>query len=60
MLDDKDINKLVSVLATKEDFNELKSEVESSKELLQSLIVSVDSLVKSISDLIAEFKAVSV
>lgn len=53
-------NKMLSLLVTKKEFNELKKEVEYNRELLQGLIVSVDSLVKSISDLTAEYKAVSV
>jgi predicted nuclease with TOPRIM domain len=77
MLDDKDIQKLVSILATKKDLDdmvtnslkifatkqdvgEIKSDVVDLKELLQSLIVSVDKMAKSMEILGAEYKAVSV
>src|SRR3989338_4066958 len=86
MLDEKDIKKLTSILATKkdlealatqkdledmaanslkifvtkQDFQELKSDVADLKELMQSLIVSVDKMAKSMEVLGAEYKAVSV
>lgn len=77
MLDDKDIQKLASVLATKKDLedvasNSLKifatkqdvqeiiSDVADLKELMQSLIVSVDKMAKSMEILGVEYKAVSV
>ena len=86
MLDDKDIQKLTSILATKKDLEgmatkkdlddmaanslkifatkqdvqEIKSDVADMKELLQGLIVSVDKMAKSMEILGAEYKAVSV
>ena len=59
MLDDKDINKLVSVLASKKDVEEIKSDLGDLKELVQGLIVSSDSLAKTISDLTLEYAAIS-
>lgn len=73
MLDDKDIQKLKEVLATKEDIEkisievisnkeeivELKQDVAGLREMLQSLIVSVDKLVKSLGDLREEYLAIS-
>lgn len=99
MLDDKDINKLKSVFATKEDFNnlvtkkdlektadKLREEIKSSisdsqdrmlvllaskkdveeirgdlgdlKELVQGIIISNDSIAKSIGDLTLEYAAI--
>ena len=49
MLNDQDINKLTSVLATKKDVEDIKSDLINLKELVQGLIVASDSLVKSIS-----------
>ena len=59
MVDDKDINKLTSLLATKKDVEEIKSDLGDLKELVQGLIVSSDSLAKSISDLTLEYAAIS-
>ena len=59
MLDDKDINKLTSVLASKSDVTEIKQELVDLKELVQGLIVASDSLAKSISELTLEYAAIS-
>jgi len=59
MLDDKDVQKLVSILATKEDVKEMKQDITDLRELVQGLIVSTDNLVKSISDLGTEYVAIS-
>ncbi len=59
MLDDKDINKLTSVLASKKDVEEIKSDLVDLKELVQGLIVSSDGIVKSIKDLSLEYAAIS-
>ena len=59
MLNDQDINKLTSVLATKKDVEEIKSDLGDLKELVQGLIVSSDSIAKSISDLTLEYAAIS-
>ncbi len=98
MLNDQDINKLKSVFATKDDFNnlatkkdlekttndlkseisevrsemdrgfdlmakksdveELKSDIGDLKELVQGLIISNDSIAKSIGDLTLEYAAI--
>lgn len=42
MLDDKDINKLISVLASKKDVEEIKSDLGDLKELVQGIIISAD------------------
>jgi hypothetical protein len=36
MLDNQDIDKLITVLATKEDVNEIKNDLESLKKLISS------------------------
>lgn len=38
MLDYKDIQKIISVVATKEDIKELKEEINNLKEIVQSLV----------------------
>ncbi|MCX6751495.1 MAG: hypothetical protein NT161_01875 [Candidatus Nomurabacteria bacterium] len=59
MLNDQDINKLTSVLASKKDVEEIKSDLGDLKELVQGLIVASDSLIKSMSDLKMEYAAIS-
>jgi hypothetical protein len=59
MLNDQDINKLTSVLASKKDVEEIRSDLGDLKELVQGLIVSNDSIAKSISDLRLEYVAIS-
>lgn len=59
MLDDKDINKLTSVLASKKDVEEIKSDLGDLKELVQGLIVASDSIAKSIGELTLEYAAIS-
>ena len=59
MLDDKDINKLTSLLASKKDVEEIKSDLLDLKELVQGLIVANDSIAKSIKDLSLEYAAIS-
>lgn len=59
MLSDQDINKLTSVLASKKDVEEIKSDLGDLKELVQGLIISNDSIAKSISDLRLEYAAIS-
>lgn len=59
MLDDKDIDKLTSVLASKSDVVEIKQDLTDLKELVQGLLVASDSLAKSISDLTLEYAAIS-
>lgn len=59
MLEDIDIDKLTSVLASKIDVMEIKQDLTDLKELVQGLIVVSDSLAKSISDLTLEYAAIS-
>lgn len=59
MLNDEDINKLTSVLASKKDIEEVKSEMVDLKELIQGLIVSNDSIAKSIGNLSIEYAAIT-
>lgn len=59
MLNDQDINKLTSVLATKKDVEEIKSDLGDLKELVQGLILSSDSIAKSIGELTLEYAAIS-
>ena len=58
MLNDQDINKLTTVLASKKDVEEIKTDLGYLKELVQGLIISNDSIAKSISDLGLEYSAV--
>ena len=58
MLNDQDINKLVSVLATKKDVEEIRSDLGDLKELVQGIIISNDSIAKSIGDLTLEYAAI--
>ncbi len=59
MLNDEDINKLTSVLASKSDIQEIKSEMADLRELVQSLIVSTDDIAKAIGNLSVEYAAIS-
>jgi hypothetical protein len=59
MLNDQDINKLTTVLASKKDVEEIKSDLADLKELVQGIIISNDSIAKSISDLTLEYAAIS-
>ncbi len=59
MLTDQDINNLTNVLASKKDVQEIKSDLADLKELVQGVIISNDSLAKSISDLVLEYAAIS-
>ena len=60
MLTDSDIQKLVSVLATKKDFEELQTETISLRETIDSLVTSIDGLAKVIDDLQVEYSAIKV
>jgi predicted nucleic acid-binding Zn-ribbon protein len=59
MLNNEDINKLTSVLASKSDIQEIKSEMADLRELVQSLIVSTDGIAKAIVNLSVEYAAIS-
>ncbi|MFA5936375.1 MAG: hypothetical protein WC822_00680 [Candidatus Paceibacterota bacterium] len=58
MLNDQDINKLTSVLASKKDVEEIKSDLKDLKELVQGVIISNDSIAKSIGELTLEYVAI--
>ncbi len=59
MLNDEDIKKLTSVLASKNDIEEVKSDMADLKELVQGLIVSTDGIAKAIGNLSIEYAAIS-
>jgi hypothetical protein len=59
MLNDEDINKLTTVLASKKDVEDIKGDLGDLKELVQGLIVSSDSIVKSMTELKLEYAAIS-
>jgi hypothetical protein len=59
MLNDQDINKLTSVLASKKDVKEIRDDMDSLKELVQGLIVSSDNLATGISNMTTEYAAIS-
>ncbi len=58
MLTNQDIQKLVGLLATKEDVRELKRNIDDLRENIQGLSVAVDGLAKSVDDLRIEYAAV--
>lgn len=59
MLTEQDIKKLLEVLAAKEDIIELKQDINGLRETAQALVVSVDKLVKAVSDLKTEYSAIA-
>jgi len=56
MLTNEDIQKIISVVATKEDITKLDEKVDSLRETMQGLAVSVDKFVGAIDDLKQEYK----
>ena len=59
MLDSKDIKKLATILATKDDIDDLKKDLSGLRESVQVLTISVDKLVKAVDDLTQEYSAIS-
>ena len=59
MLTTEDIQKLTSILATKEDIKEIKNDVGDLRESLQGMIVATDNLTKVITDLHMEYTAIT-
>ena len=59
MLTNEDINKIISVVATKEDIVDIKKDMSGLRESVQALIISVDGLTKSIDDLKIEYIAIT-
>lgn len=58
MLDDKDIQKLVELLATKEDVKDLRQDLDGLRESVQGLTVAVDRLVGAVEKLEQEYTMV--
>ncbi len=58
MLTDQDIDKLLSVLASKQEVQNLQKDMDNMKELMQGLLSSVDSLAKAINDLKLEYTGI--
>ncbi|MBI2644256.1 MAG: hypothetical protein HYW95_01950 [Candidatus Wildermuthbacteria bacterium] len=58
MLTSEDIQKLLEVLATKEDVAEIKTELLDLKETVHELIIAIDRLAKAVDDLRIEYAAV--
>ncbi len=59
MLTDQDIDKLTSLLASKKDVEEIKSDLSHLREMVQGLLVSSDLIAKSIGELKLEYAAIS-
>ena len=58
MLTDQDIDRLLSVLATKQDVERLEKRMDRMEDLMQGLLSSVDSLAKAIHDLTMEYTGI--
>jgi len=52
-------SRMISVLASKEELKEVRSEIEDLRELIQGLIVSTDNIAKSIGNLSVEYAAIT-
>ena len=59
MLTSEDIQKLMQVLATKQDVQDLRDDVASLRESVQGLTTAVDGLVGAIENLRLEYAAIS-
>lgn len=59
MLTSEDIQKLMEVLATKEDVRELRQDMEGLRESVQDLTTAVDRLAKAVDDLHIEYAAIA-
>ena len=59
MLTSEDIQKLMEVLATKEDVQELRQDVEGLRDSVQELTTAVDRLAKAVDDLHIEYAAIA-
>lgn len=59
MLTEKDIEKLVSVLATKEEVKDLKEDIAGLREQVQALTLALDKLIKAINNLSTEYAAIT-
>ena len=59
MLTSEDIQKLLEVLATKEDVKEVKAELVDLKETVRELVTAIDRLAKAVDDLRIEYSAMA-
>jgi len=59
MLTNEDIQKIIEVVATKEDVRELKEDLSGLRESVQALTISIDKLAKVVDDLHQEFTAIT-
>lgn len=59
MLTNEDIQKIVEVVATKEDIKDLKQDIDGLREQVQALTISVDKLVKAVDDLRTDYVAIT-
>ena len=56
---DQSFDRAFEVFATKDDTKEIKQELVSLREVVQALAISVDRLVKAVSDLKTEYSVIS-
>jgi len=59
MLTNEDVAKIVAVVVTKEDIENLKQDVNGLRESVRALTISVNKLVKAVADLKTEYVAVT-
>lgn len=59
MLTSEDIQKLMAVLATKEDVREVREDLEGLRETVHELTIAIDRLAKAVDDLHIEYAAIA-
>ncbi len=59
MLEEKDIQRMIGIFATKEDIKDLKEDLIGLREAVRSLTVSVDKLAKLVDNLRQEYIAIT-
>ncbi len=59
MLTNEDIQKIIAVVATKEDVRDLKQDVDGLRESVQALVLSIDKLVKATEELRTEYLTIT-
>ena len=59
MLTNEDVKKLSVLLATKDDIEDLKQEIDGLKESVQALILSIDGVLKRLETLTTEFLSIT-
>ena len=57
---DKDIDKLVSVFATKEDIRQMREDIADIRKIQRDILLSLDSIATTIAKLDLEYAAISV